>query len=234
MKKIIYSLLFFCALIGFGGCEKTTEGLTYVTYYVNFEMNGDNPMLVQVGDSFTDPGVVAMEGEEDVTASVTIDSDVDANEIGLYAISYSAMNADGFSSSVKRTVIVYDPAITTDASGAYTVDSSVSYRDMSGTQSAFKGDFSVSVEQVAPGIFSISDFLGGWYDQGAAYGSSYAMTGYFKLNADNTIEPLSSSVAGWGDSMDSMRDGKYDPETGQISWYIDYAGQMTFYVVMNK
>ena len=58
--------------------------------------------------------------------------------------------------------------------------------------------------------------------------------GYFKLNADNTIEPLSSLVAGWGDSMDSMREGKYDPETGQISWYIDYAGQMTFYVVMNK
>ena len=68
----------------------------------------------------------------------------------------------------------------------------------------------------------------------AAYGAAYAMKGYFKLNADNTIEPLSSLLAGWGDSMDSMKEGKYDPETGQISWYIDYAGTMTFYVIMNK
>ena len=234
MKKVIYSLLLFCGLVGLWGCEKTTEGLTKVTYYVNFEMNGDDPMLVSVGSSFADPGVVAKEGEEDVTASVIVNSNVDASKIGLYSVSYSAANADGFSSSAKRTVIVYDPAITTNASGSYTVDASVSYRDMNGAQAPFKGDFSISVDQVAAGIFAISDFLGGWYDQGAAYGASYAMKGYFKLNADNTIEPLSSLVAGWGDSMDSMREGKYDPETGQISWYIDYAGQMTFYVVMNK
>ena len=234
MKKVIYSLLLFCGLFGLWGCEKTTEGLTKVTYYVNFELNGDDPMLVPVGSTFSDPGVVAMEGEEDVTASVTVNSDVKADQIGLYSVSYSATNADGFSSSVKRTVVVYDPEVTTDASGDYTVDSSVSYRNMNGQQAPFKGDFSVSVTLVAPGIFAVSDFLGGWYDQGAAYGASYAMKGYFKLNADNTIEPLSSLLAGWGDSMDSMKEGKYDPETGQISWYIDYAGTMTFYVIMNK
>lgn len=63
MKKVIYSLLLFCGLVGLWGCEKTTEGLTKVTYYVNFEMNGDDPMLVSVGSSFADPGVVAKEGE---------------------------------------------------------------------------------------------------------------------------------------------------------------------------
>ena len=115
------------------------------------------------------------------------------------------------------------------------VDSSVSYRIYGGGAPApFKGDFGVSVNQVAPGVFAVSDFLGGWYDQGAAYGASYAMKGYFKLNADNTIEPLSSLVAGWGDSMYNMTGGKYDPETGQITWSVDYAGQMTFYIVMNK
>lgn len=234
MKKVIYSLLFFCGLAGLWGCEETTEGLTDVTYYVNFELNGDNPMLIPVGTSFTDPGVVAKEGEEDVTASVATDSNVNANQVGIYSVSYSAANADGFSSSVERTVITYDPAITTDASGNYTVDSSVSYQEMNGTQAPFKGDFSVSVNQVAPGVLAVSDFLGGWYDQGAAYGASYAMKGYFKLNTDNTIEPLSSFVAGWGDSMDSMTGGKYDPKTGQITWSVDYAGQMTFYIVMNK
>lgn len=234
MKKVIYSLLLFCGLIGLWGCEETSEGTTLITYYVNFEMNGEQTMLVPLGETFTDPGVVAMEGEEDVTASVITESNVNANEVGLYSVSYSATNADGFSSSVERTVIVYDPAVKTDASGAYTVDASVSYREMNGAKGAFKDDFSVTVDQVAPGIFHISDFLGGWYDQGAAYGASYAMTGYFKLNPDNTIEVLSSRIAGWGDSLDSMTDGKYDPEKGQITWLVGYAGQMTFYVVMNK
>ena len=45
MKKVIYSLLLFCGLFGLWGCEKTTEGLTKVTYYVNFELNGDDPSL---------------------------------------------------------------------------------------------------------------------------------------------------------------------------------------------
>lgn len=234
MKKVIYSLLLFGSLIGLWGCDKTSEGTTSITYYVNFEMNGEETMLVPVGETFTDPGVVALEGDEDVTASVTTESNVNANEVGLYSVSYSATNADGFSSSVKRTVIVYDPTVKTDASGAYTVDASVSYREMNGAKGAFKGDFSVTVDPVAPGIFYISDFLGGWYDQGAAYGASYAMKGYFKLNPDNTIEVLSSRIAGWGDSLDSMTDGKYDPENGQISWSVDYAGQMTFYIVMNK
>lgn len=234
MKKIIYSLLLFCGLAGLWGCDESTEGLTYVTYYVNFELNGDDPMLVPVNGTFTDPGVVAKEGEEDVTASVVVDGSVNTSQIGLYTLSYSAVNADGFSSSAKRTVVVYDPAVTTDASGSYTVDSSVSTREMNGAQAPFKGDFGVSVDMVAPGIFAVSDFLGGWYEQGAGYGASYAMKGYFKLNADNTIEPLSSLVAGWGDSMDNMTGGKYDPENGQITWSIDYAGQMTFNIIMNK
>lgn len=233
MKKVIYSLLVFCTLIGLWGCEKTSEGTTQTTYYVNFEINGDETTLVPVGEAFTDLGVVATEGDEDVTASVTVESNVNTAEIGLYSVSYSAVNADGFSSSVVRTVIVYDPSITTDASGDYTEDSSVSYRVASAGTANFKDDFYVSVSQVAPGIFYVSDFLGGWYEQGSGYGSAYAMTGYFKLNADNTIDPLSGRVAGWGDAMEQMTDGKYDPELGQISWAIDYAG-MTFYVVMNK
>lgn len=191
-------------------------------------------MQVPVGSTFTDQGVVAMEGEDDVTASVVVKSNVDTNKIGVYSISYFATNVDGFDSSTERTVIVYDPSVTTDVSGTYTVDSSVSYRDMGGAKAPFKGDYNVTVKQVAPGVFSVSDFIGGWYDQGAAYGSTYAMTGYFKLNPDNTIEPLSSFLQGWGDSMDGMTGGKYDQEIGQISWSVDYAGQMTFYVVMNK
>jgi len=33
------------------------------------------------------------------------------------------------------------------------------------------------------------------------YGPDYAMVGKFELNDDNTITPLESYVAGWGDSI---------------------------------
>lgn len=75
----------------------------------------------------------------------------------------------------------------------------------------------MKVTKAAPGIFYVSDMMGGYYDQKAGYGSSYAMTGYFQLLADNSLVLLSSSVEGWGDSATGFKDGKYDPATGEIS-----------------
>ena len=233
MKKVLYNLLVLCGLFGLWGCEETSQDESKITYYVNFEMNGDALTQVPVGTTFTDPGVVATEGDEDVTSSVDVKSDVDANKIGVYSIVYSAVNQDGFPSSVERTVVVYNPEVKVDASGSYTENSKTSYRTASGKTANFKGDFSVVVKQYAPGVFSVSDFLGGWYDQGSAYGATYALKGYFKLNPDNTIEPISSFLEGWGDSMESLKDGKYDPEKGQIVWTVTYAN-MLFYIEMNK
>ncbi|UVP33717.1 DUF5012 domain-containing protein [Bacteroides faecis] len=58
-----------------------------------------------------------------------------------------------------------------------------------------------------PGIFYISDLLSRLvcpYIAHCCYGPDYAMVGKFELNDDNTITPLESYVAGWGDSMDQM------------------------------
>ncbi|MDR1382127.1 MAG: DUF5012 domain-containing protein [Tannerella sp.] len=234
MKRIIYILSAISSLVMFAGCEATSEDPSKITYFVSFEIQGDQIMLVPVGTGFTDPGVVALEGETDITSTVTASGSVDANEIGVYTITYSAANLDGFSSSVSRTVLVYDPDVTADISGSYTVAAG-SYRLTPGTGArvAFS-DYGVTLTQRAPGIYYVSDFLGGYYDKRAGYGSAYAMTGYFKLNADNTIEPLSSYVQGWGDSMDEMTNGAYDGETGDVYWEIGYAGTMTFCITLTK
>ena len=91
----------------------------------------------------------------------------------------------------------------------------------------------MSLTQIAPGIYEISDYLGGYYEQGRGYGSAYALTGYLKLNADNTIEALTGYVAGWGDSYNSVENGIYDAATGEISFDVDYAG-MLFAVTLTK
>ena len=90
----------------------------------------------------------------------------------------------------------------------------------------------MKVTKAAPGIFYVSDMMGGYYDQKAGYGSSYAMTGYFQLLADNSLVLLSSSVEGWGDSATGFKDGKYDPATGEISYVVNYATSMDFVITL--
>ena len=151
--------------------------------------------------------------------------DIDINTAGLYYITYTAVSPDGYSWSETRTVAVCDPSITTDLSGSWTLQEG-SNRNNTG----FDG-FGVTIKQLAPGIFSVSDFFGGWYDQRAGYGKSYACVGQMQLLADGTLVGLSSRVAGWGDSWDGF-EGKYDAETGTLTWDVPYAGVMTFHIIL--
>jgi len=234
MKKIIYSL-FVCLLLALVSCQdKTSYDVSKITYYVTYNMSGDQTMLVPVGTSYVDPGVIAMEGTKDVTATMKTTGTVDPTKIGLYPITYSAVNADGFASSTTRLVVVCDPTVITDISGKYLVATG-SYRKVlaTGANTSFSG-YNISLTKIAPGIFFVSDFLGGWYEQRAAYGAAYAMTGYVKLNPDNSLELLSSKVASWGDSLNSLANATYNPGTNAIHWEAKYAGAYTWFLDFNK
>ena len=63
---------------------------------------------------------------------------------------------------------------------------------------------------------------------------NYAMVGKFELNDDNTITPLESYVAGWGDSMDQMTNTLLDPATGTLKWTVAYAGQLSFDIIVKQ
>lgn len=235
MKKIIYSLMLIGSIFGLTGCQDvTTEDHSVITHYVAFEMQGDPIMLVTVGTSYTDPGVIATENGEDVTNAVTVSGDaVDPNIIGLYNVVYSGTNVDGFETSVSRTVIVCNPAVTTDISGTYK-SAAGTHRLRAGVTVNYSG-YPVVVTKIAPGFFSVTDFWGGYYyPRLAGYANVYTMSGYVKLNLDNTIGLLSSKVKGWGDSLDGMANGVYDPTAQSLYWEVGYAGSMTFFVTLTK
>jgi len=249
MKKIIYSLLACLTLVFvFVSCnDKTSYDDSKITYYVTFAMNGDQTMYVPVGTTYTDPGVKAMEGDKDVTSTMKTTGTVNANEVGLYPVTYSAINADGYPNSVTRTVFVYDPSITVDISGNYQVDAAASYRIQLSNNAKIKysdmktiygkGDFSkfiVKLAQIKPGLFSVSDLFGGYYSDGRGYGSDYEMTGYLSLSSNNSIQMLYSHVIAWGDSMDDLKNGTYDPTTGIIKWSAYYTNTYSFNVALNK
>jgi hypothetical protein len=251
MKKYSKIVVLFLGVLLFVSChDVTTDGISKVTYYVTFEMDGDELFLLPVGEDYVEPGVKAIENGEDVSSKMDTDNPVDKDEVGLYTITYSAKNADGFSNSVTRQVIVYDPSITTDIAGNYSVDLSYSHRlqfsngatimyaNMQGLYGF--GDFStyvVALTKIAPGIFSVSDLFSGYYVEGRGYAKTYAMTGYISLKSDDTIDLLSSIVAGWGDSLYDLEDGVYDPATESLEWGAVYPYDdplYSFNVKLNK
>lgn len=249
MKEIYkFGVLLLCLFLTVSCHDVTTEDIAKVTYYVKMELKGDDPYMIPVGTAYVEPGVIATENGEDVSSKVQIAGTVDQTKVGFYTINYSATNVDGFSKATKRTVIVYNPAITEDISGNYSVNTLLSYRlqasnnavikysDMSGIYGA--GDFSeyvVKVEKLLPGIFSVTDFMGGYYAEGRGYGDTYEMNGYVSLTSDNKLEHCSSSSVGWGDSLNALNGGTYNPLTSTIQWSAVWnASAYSFNVVLNK
>ena len=237
MKKIyLFGLLMAGVLLGFTSCNDDNDELTdsRLTYYADLQMQGDEFMLVPVGSNFVDPGCTGTLAGEDISNKIIIDGadDVDPNTVGFYYITYSAVGSDGYPASVERTVCVYDPSVTTDISGVYTLQAgSYRYWFSSGAVVQFSG-FPISIEMAAPGIFYISDMMGGYYDVRAGYGPRYAMNGYLQLTVDNEINALSAYVPGWGDTYDEFYDGSYDPETQTVTFDIDYGGSMQFHLIL--
>ena len=236
MKKLIYIALIAAGVFSLNSCEKDTQDTSKVTYYVNMEFNGDEIMPWEKGTPFQDPWVIATENGEDVSNNVTVSGSVDADTKGIYFLNYTAVNQDGFPKTITRTVAVYDPTATSlpDMSGTYNVaDGSFRLQLSNGAKVAFSG-YKVTLAQVAPGIYSVSDYFGGYYEVRAGYGSTYAMRGYCSLEDDDTITDLYSLVNGWGDSIDYLDDGIYDPAAQTISWKIGYAGAYEWNLTLTK
>lgn len=256
MKKIFNTVVAGLVLVAaMTSCTNDPAGLTQITYYPVFTLeggiNGGSVYTVPVGSTYADPGYSAVEGSEDVTNKVVVTiadingdpvSSISTDKPTLYTVTYTAVNADGFSASATRTVFVYDPSVTTSMAGTYSTDmTETKYGANKTAFSAYAASYGntdqcVGIEftELAPGIYSVNDLFGGWYEQIRGYGNSYAMTGYVCLNADNTIDLMSSLVAGWGDSLDYIKNGKYDPATGKISYSLSYAGQIFIDIVLNK
>ncbi|WP_321479214.1 BT_2262 family domain-containing protein [uncultured Bacteroides sp.] len=234
MKKILYSLLLCLAVATFSSCDdKNSVDDSSITYFVDLQLNGDAVLFWPKGTSYIEPGYSAVMQGKDVTSDVSVSGEVDVNTSGGYPLTYSAVNKEGYAKESKRTVYVYDTTASSMESGIYSIDKN-SYRISSAGKTAYGSSYDIVIIQLEPGVFYVTDFLAGWYDQRAGYGINYAMNGTFRLNADNTIEPISSSVPGWGDSMDGLANGKFDPATKSIYWEISYAGSMTFYITLTK
>jgi len=96
-------------------------------------LTGDNPITIEVGDSFTDPGATATDNYE---TTITVTGSVDVNTLGAYTITYSAEACSGNTASSTRTVNVVDttaPVITLTGDNPITIEVGDSFTDPGAT-----------------------------------------------------------------------------------------------------
>ena len=75
---------------------------------------GEDPITIEVGSTFTDPGATATDNYDD-NVTVTSDGSVDTDTLGSYTITYTATDSSGNTSTTTRVVNVVDttsPTIT--------------------------------------------------------------------------------------------------------------------------
>ena len=204
----------------FTSCSKDSEGLTKITTYAVITLNGGNVVTTPVGQPFVDPGCVAMQGTEDVSANVTVTGNVNTSKLGFYTLVYRVVNEEGFPASATRTVAVVDP---NNFASAYLASCSYGTRSYS--------NLKIFITDNGDGTYSIDDLAGGLYCQGRYPG--YEAYGYDfwyddKLKLDGTTVTLAGDMGDgmnwyWEEPLDVL-DGTYDAETGTISYKAAFSG----------
>ena len=112
---------------------------------------GDNPMTIEVGSTFTDPGATALDaGDGDLTSSIVVSGSVDTSTIGTYTLTYDVSDASGNAADpVTRTVNVVDttvPVITLLGDTTVTIEVGTTYTDSGATAADnYDGDLTSSI-----------------------------------------------------------------------------------------
>lgn len=221
-NKILILLLSASAIVMAPSCKKTTEGLTDITYYPEMTLLGNNPAVILTGSTFNDPGIEAVMEGEDVTDQVTVSDGVDYDTPGAYSITYTVVNADGFASSISRTVYV---VAENSVANFYFGESAAGARHYTGAP--------IYVTSNGDGTYHLDDLMGGFQFYGLNPGFEPPYD--FHAEVDFSIEDasgaitLTSQVGSWyfgdtGDVVLGLTSGTYDSATGIISLNVDYGG----------
>ncbi|MGV3505137.1 MAG: immunoglobulin-like domain-containing protein [Adhaeribacter sp.] len=184
-------------------CEKddATEHISKVTTYAVLDLKGDEFVVVPQGGTYTDAGAEALIGQTPAEVEVSYSPKaVDPNVPGVYVITYTATNEDGFSASITRKVGVISAATAAmDISGKYKRDA---------------GAFGVStVTKLGPGFYQ-TDNVGG-----VAAGGPSTTVKFFHYEGNKLAGPPQDVMG----STFSVIDGTLNPGVS-YSWIVINSG----------
>lgn len=240
--KNIFRLGILGILLSLSSCEEDPIS-SRVTYYPVIDVAGDATVLVHEGEAYADPGAVGTIDGEEIPLDISFagyyrgnvfNGTLDTNIADMYTQSYSATNADGFSSSATREIWVANTGdLVNSIEGLYT--STVFRNGTQGSPAANYTDIEyMLIWKNADGTYGISDAFGGWYLYGRAIAGSETPGGIIVANdiAANDFEfpaTLSNSYFGGSAEITGMT---VNAETGTIVfttfWQADPATSYTF------
>jgi len=208
--KIRSIILSICAISFLLSCNKTdfnypkdTVGVSKIVYFPSISLVGADAVSVVKGTTFTDPGAKANVNGTDVPVTVT--GTVNTAAVGLYILTYTAANADGFTATTQRTVVVIPQAETPGAA------------DLTGTYTAIGG---------APGPASVVKVDAGLYHTTNCWGGgSTVVIGVYFICTDGATLIIPQQVVGSVGRVVTPNPGTYS--AGLIDWTpsrLDFGG----------
>ncbi len=214
MKKIFYIILGLIPIL-FSCDDKETEGISEVTPVPHIELLGANPMVLIKGADFVDPGLYAEEYKSNGDTIKDLDfetiNEIDVNVPGSYKLTYQVNNSLGVSFYINRGINVVD------FTGYDVFEIATGMFDGIRVGPNTGGD--IEVNKLVPGIYSISDLFGGYYEQYRGYGSRYSAPGIIIIDEDGSMRSELGYVEGWHSDVVAS-DISYDDATKNISYTV--------------
>lgn len=209
MKKYLKHILYFssfCYLMALTGCnDKDTEEVSKVTTYAVISRVGDEFISIPQGQAFSDPGATATESGSPI--SIVTAGSVDVNTPGVYTITYTATNADGFSVSTTRNIGVIAPdAAAEDLSG--------NYKRNAGAQGISK------VTKLGMGHYT-TDNVGG-----VAAGGPATTVHFFHTTGTTLIVPVQNNGSGEFSAINASYKFANGGAPAQYTWTVINAGYL--------
>lgn len=208
VMSYIKLLLLFLLFFPFIGCEKTETfnntdtkvGRSRVTFFPTLELIGEQYEAVAVGGTYSEKGAIAKEGGADV--QYTTSGTVDVSTPGIYALTYTAVNKDGFSTSLTRNVVVYS----TDASAAE--------NDFSGEYARSTNGVIAVWTKLAPGVYKV-------VNPGGAAGATLTV---IAINPTGFTIKIPEQVSSDGNTTFSSEEVYSQGPPATYSWVINNPG----------
>jgi len=250
LKKI--SLLgVFAATIAFSSCSNEAEigSRDTPTYYPVITLSGDDPAFVEAGGSYTDPGAVGTIDGVEVPLSTrfvgkyrgNVYTELNTSVSDVYNLEYSAVNADGFTSSASRKVIVAETGdLVNSIAGLYTVTTRRNGALLPASQGSSVDMEYILIWKNTDGTYGISDAAGGWYAIGRNIADSETPGGIIVANniATNDFSFPATMTNTYFGGVATISNLTVDPVTKTLvltsPWLAPPSTNYTFELVMKQ
>lgn len=173
MKKL--TILSILAISSLQGCNNDleSEGLSRITYFPEFILEGNDFYLIDEGADFVEPGVTVLEQGAEIPYNATFRgryTGYSGTSIGVspdqYNLAYNAVNRDGFTATAGRTIAAVTTGdLTNSIEGAY------SSNPVRITGLSYSPNL-VLIWKIAPNVYEISCSVGGFYGDGRGDGDA--------------------------------------------------------------